>query len=69
MKFRHSFIATIAAAVAAVLPLCAFAVSDYRNAEFTPIYISKPIGVDRLLPEYALQQPPDWVPTLHSRKA
>lgn len=46
----------------AFLPASVFAVSDYANARYTPIYTSEPIGVNRLLPEYALQQPPDWLP-------
>lgn len=50
------------AALLAILPAYAYAVTDYANARFTPIYTAEAIGVNRLLPEYALQQPPDWLP-------
>ena len=40
----------------------ALAVSDYAQARFSPIYTPESIGVSRLLPEYALQQPPAWLP-------
>jgi hypothetical protein len=37
-------------------------VTDYARAQFTPIYTAESIGADRLLPEYAFQQPPAWLP-------
>lgn len=51
-----------AGALLAILPAYAHAVTDYARAQFTPIYTAESIGVNRLLPEYALQQPPDWLP-------
>lgn len=58
----HLVTVAVCVFVAAVIPAIANAVSDYANAEFNPIYTSEPIGVDRLVSEYAFQQPPDWVP-------
>jgi len=51
-----------AAALLAVLSGHASAVDDYANAQFTPLHTSEPIGARRLLPEYALQKPPAWLP-------
>lgn len=51
-----------ATALLAVLPGHAFAVNDYADAQLTPLYASESIGVRRLLPEYALQKPPAWLP-------
>ena len=52
----------LAAALLALLSGQAFAVSDYATAQFTPLYTSEKIGAGRLLPEYARQKPPAWLP-------